>query len=305
MTRYKFHTLDVFTDVKFGGNPLAVFTDGTGLSGHDMQAIAAEINYSETCFVLPPSNPAHAAHVRIFTPKNELPFAGHPNVGTGFLLARYPELIPGSHEHSGFVFEEAAGLIMITPTYDETGTLVATTITAPQTTSMFGERPVTPIAAAVGLAPEDITTHRTPPIIAGTGVPFAFAEVSSRLSLAKAAPDLEAFREAQEAHGYKGDFFSVMLFFEDPTGVLHARMFAPLAGIIEDPATGSACTALGGLLAQINAIQDGEFCFTINQGDDMGRPSRLRVSVTKSGGITGHPSVGGSCVEVITGGFDF
>lgn len=304
MTHYEFHTLDVFTDEKFGGNPLAVFTDGTGLSSSQMQAIAAEINYSETCFVLPPANKAHAAQVRIFTPKSELPFAGHPNVGTGFLLARYPDLIPGSYQSDGFIFEETAGLVHILPTYDETGQLFATTITAPQTTTILGERPAAVIAAAASLEVQDIITVRTPPVIASTGVPFVFAEVASRSALAGAVPDLAAFERAEQSHGYDGCPFSVMLFFEDDSGTLHARMFAPLAGIVEDPATGSACTALGGVLADCSTLPDRQFTFHICQGDDMGRPSRLTVTVNKQGGVTGQPTVGGPCVEVITGRFD-
>ena len=304
MTLYKFHTLDVFSDTKFGGNPLAVFTDGTGLSSTEMQAIAAEINYSETCFVLPPADSRHAAHVRIFTPKNELPFAGHPNVGTGFLLARYPDLIPGTYNTKGFTFEEAAGLVHISPDYDAEGLVKATTITAPQTISLLGERPTEVIADAVTLNSADIIIRRSPPIIASTGVPFVLAETASREALARATPNLSAFSHAQQNYGYDGDFFSVMLFFEDDIGIYHARMFSPLAGITEDPATGSACTTLGGLIAMRSEQQDHHFTFNIQQGDDMGRPSRLTVTVDKSNGLVGCPTVGGPCVEVMTGHFD-
>ena len=179
----KFQTLDVFTDHVFGGNPLAIFTDARGISVANMQKIAAEINYSETTFVLPPDDPGNAARVRIFTPQNEMPFAGHPNVGTGYLLASQPDLIPGSTDGDLLIFEEMAGLVKILPNRNGAGVIETISITAPQPITKGQTMPAELIAAAVNLDLRAIKSSRTEPIVAGTGVPFAIAEVKSREAL--------------------------------------------------------------------------------------------------------------------------
>ncbi len=303
MRRLAFHTLDVFTARRFGGNPLAVFADGRDLSDAEMQAIAAEINYSETTFILPPEDPAHAARVRIFTPKHEIPFAGHPNVGTGFLLSRRPDLIPGANSPDEMIFEEDAGLVRVVPQRDDTGLVIATTITAPQPLTLEKTVPVSAIAACANLAAEDIKTSRIEPTVCGTGLPFAIAEVASRAKLAAALPDVDAFHRANADHGYAGDSFSLMLFVEAEDSVLHARMFAPLGGIYEDPATGSACAALGSLLAKTSDGETGDFEYVIHQGEDMGRASRIEVSVTKRNGACRPPVLRGTCIEMMEGIF--
>lgn len=297
----KFQTVDVFTDHVFGGNPLAIFTDARGISGANMQKIAAEMNYSETTFVLPPDDPGNAAKVRIFTPQNEMPFAGHPNVGTGYLLASQPDLIPGSTGDDLLIFEEMAGLVKILPNRNGAGVIETISITAPQPITKGQTMPAQLIAAAVNLDLWAIENSRTEPIVAGTGVPFAIAEVKSREALTACVVDNGQFAKLDENYGYEGDFFSLLVFFEADDGILHARMFAPLSGIPEDSATGSAATALGALLAELNPVSNGKFDFTIHQGDDMGRPSRLHVTVTKVAGRTDPPILTGSCVPVITG----
>lgn len=301
--KFSFQTLDVFTDHIFGGNPLAVFTDTRGLKDSDFQKIAAEINYSETTFILPPDNPKHAAKVRIFTPRNEMPFAGHPNVGTGYLLASQPDLIPGQIDDNLLIFEEMAGLVKIRPNRNKVGMIETTSITAPQQITKGHSLPAKEVAAAINLDQQAIKTIRTTPIVAGTGVLFAFAEVKSREALAACVVDIGRFAEIDETYGYEGDFFSLLVFFEADDGILHTRMFAPLGGIPEDPATGSAATALGALLAELDAATNGQFSFNIHQGDDMGRPSRLHVAVKKAAGITNPPILTGSCVPVIRGTF--
>ncbi len=301
--RLNFYTVDVFTNQIFGGNPLAVFTNANKIKSSNLQKIAAEINYSETAFIFPPKNPNNAAKVRIFTPKNELPFAGHPNVGAGYLLASQPDLIPGQANCDLLIFEEKAGLVNIRPNRNADGIIETISITTPQQITKGKTLPPDLIAAAVNLEPSTIKTVRTEPIIAGTGVLFAIAEVKSRAALAACVVDNELFSKLDSDYGYTEDFFSLLVFFEADDGILHTRMFAPLGGISEDPATGSAATALGALLAELNSVSEGQFDFSVHQGDDMGRPSRMFVTVKKSAGKTDSPILTGNCVPVINGVF--
>ena len=303
MRRFEFHTLDVFTADKFGGNPLAVFPYATGLTDADMQSIAAEINYSETTFVLPPRDPSATARIRIFTPKLELPFAGHPNVGTGYLLARHPDMMPNKLAGDQLVFEEIAGNVHITPLSNATGEVTGSSITAPQPFRQQTTIPATIIAKSVGLDEAAIQTTRTPPIVGGTGLDFAIAEVASHESLRRAQPSLDGFIAAEASHSYGTDSFSLLLFFAASDGVIYTRMFAPLGGIVEDPATGSAAAALAGLLTQLDASRDDSIHFDIRQGIEMGRPSQISVAVKTTNGKALPPVISGSCVEVISGTF--
>ena len=266
--KLEFTTVDVFTDRQFGGNPLAVVTNAEGLSTERMQAIAAEFNLAETTFVLPPKDPANTAHVRIFTPKAEMPFAGHPNVGTAFVLARM-----GKATGDRLVFEEQAGLVPMELTR-EGGTVVAARLAAPRKLKL-GET-ITPeiVAAACGLSAEQIETGTHRPVIASTGNKFLFAEVKSRAVLKSAI--------------YNADIFAKHLPMERAVGVhlyvpakehgveIQTRMFAPLFGVPEDPATGSANVSLIGLLAHYDKRADLALSKTIGQGFDMGRPSILQ-----------------------------
>ena len=179
--QYEFVTVDVFTDRRFGGNPLAVLPNAAGLTAEQMQAIANEFNLSETTFVLPPKDVAHTAEVRIFTPRFELPFAGHPNVGTGFVVARRFG-VPGA-----LVFEEIAGLVPIKVLRDGE-TIIGARLTAPQPLSRGEEIAADVIAAACSLAPIDIKTQHHLPCVASCGTRFVFAEGQTREALARAVP---------------------------------------------------------------------------------------------------------------------
>src|ERR1700744_3668817 len=192
MRRFSFVTVDVFTDRRFGGNPLAVFPDARGLSDAQMQALAGEFNLSETTFVLPPDNPQHHAKVRIFTPRTELPFAGHPNVGTGYVLATRDANPP---EH--YVFEELAGLVRVHVLRGEGG-IVGARISAPRALSIDIGIPTEIVAACAGLKPEDIATMAHEPLVASVGTPFVIAEVAMVAQLSQASPDIGAFRSAAE-----------------------------------------------------------------------------------------------------------
>ncbi|MBN9091438.1 MAG: PhzF family phenazine biosynthesis protein [Reyranella sp.] len=284
-----FQTVDVFTDRKFGGNPLAVIPDARGLTTEQMQSIAAEFNLAETTFVLPPKDPKNTAQVRIFTPKSEMPFAGHPNVGTAFVLARM-----GRATGDRLVFEEKAGLVPLDLTR-QNGTVVAARLAAPQPLTS-GEK-VAPeiVAQAVGLAPADIVGQ---PMIASTGNNFLFAEVRSRETLKAASYNIETFRQHLPMERTVGVHLYV-------TGAdIQSRMFAPLFGVPEDPATGSANITLIGLLALREPQPDLTFTRTIGQGVDMGRPSVLEATAEKKGGKIVAAYIGGRCVPMLSGTID-
>jgi len=289
-----FVTVDVFTDTRFGGNQLAVFTDARGVSDTEMQALAAEMNYSETTFVLPPADPANSARVRIFNRSAEMPFAGHPNVGTGFVLAASR---PGVDV---FRFEEVAGLVEVRVDRDGDGQPIGAEIDAPQPLQLLGELPAADIAPCLGLRPGDLRTDRHLPQRATTGVDFLFVEVAPD-ALSRAAPDRPAFARANAAYPAQSGRLSIFLYARDgatPAEGLRARMFSPLTGTWEDPATGSANATLGALLL---SLSDAEMlAYEAVQGVEMGRPSRLTVSARRTdGGI--RACVGGRCVPVLEG----
>jgi trans-2,3-dihydro-3-hydroxyanthranilate isomerase len=299
--KLNFVTVDVFTDRQFGGNPLAVVTNAHGLSTERMQAIAAEFNLAETTFVLPPKNPAHAAEVRIFTPKAEMPFAGHPSIGTAFVVARasesYGKVISGDR----ITFEMIAGLVDIGLT-KESGQTVAARLTAPQPVSFGEEIPIEIVAAACALKPSDFKTDVHRPCVASCGVPFLFAELSSRAALAAAAPQPERFARDLPRDRVTGLHLYVQA--EEENRDIQARMFAPQHGILEDPATGSATVALIGMLAHYTPGSDLILSKTIGQGFDMGRPSILEASAEKNAGRVVATHVGGRCVPVMSGTID-
>jgi trans-2,3-dihydro-3-hydroxyanthranilate isomerase len=296
--KLEFTTVDVFTDRQFGGNPLAVITNAQGLSTERMQAIAAEFNLAETTFVLPPKDPKHTAEVRIFTPKAEMPFAGHPNVGTAFVLSRagtsYGKPVTGDR----LVFEEKAGLVNM-DIRREGGAVVATRLAAPVPLS-FGEEIAPEIvqrACSLDAAALKLDVHR--PIVASCGAPLLFVELASREALRSAAPRPEVFARELPRDRIVG----IHLYVQAPEGAIdvQTRMFAPEHGIPEDPATGGANVALIGLLAHYRPEADLTFARTIGQGFDMGRPSVLEASAEKKGGTVVATYIGGRCVPMMSG----
>lgn len=295
MATYEFVTVDVFTDRRFGGNPLAVFPDAAGLSDADMQALAAEFNLSETTFVLPPDDPANTARVRIFNRTYEMPFAGHPNVGTGFVLAQ-----AGRDRGGVLLFEELAGLVEVRVDRDAIGALMGATIAAPQPLSLGPELHTEEVAACAGIAPSDVLTAAHRPVLASVGIPFVIAEVSGE-ALTRAVPDIGEFRRVRDTWPTLGSRLALHLYARDGQG-LRARMFSPLSGTVEDPATGSANAALTALLLHLAPGRD-EAGFDVEQGTEMGRPSRLRATARRGpDGI--RASVGGSAVPVLRGSVD-
>jgi trans-2,3-dihydro-3-hydroxyanthranilate isomerase len=278
MTAYLVY--DVFTDTPFGGNQLAIFTDAEALPQDKLQAIAAEFNFSEVTFVYPPDDLRHTAKVRIFTPTLELPFAGHPIIGTAIALADigFPPKM---------TLELGIGPV---PCTVANGRAQFTT-TAPLTRDAKPDTAL--VARALGLTVDDINTEHHTPVQAGLGVAFVITELSNRDALSRCQPDINAMRDG--AARYPGSLDFAILAYVVEGDLIHARMFAPLENIPEDPATGSAAAALAALLCDLTGeIQD----LTIHQGFQMGRPSVIHARADASG-----VTISGQAVRVMEGQF--
>ncbi len=314
-----YFTCDVFTRTPFGGNPLAVVTDATGLSDRQMQQIAREFNYSETTFVLPPED-AGTHRVRIFTPTTEVPFAGHPNIGTAYTLCAQGLVPPETTE---LRFEEAAGLVPVTiRRISGDGGGIFCELRAPEALSvgtevvtLGTEADIALVARAVGLETDEIVTRNHAPRVTSVGLPFLMVEVDNRETLGRAVPNIDAMRMllaagvTPDVHVYTrhaGNFD------------LQTRMFGPLDGVLEDPATGSANCALVGLLTQIEAAGEStgatsasgaiERRFRISQGSEMGRPSELYARTVLDTSSTAASNlavyIGGYSVDMRSGRFE-
>jgi len=296
--RLSFVTIDVFTGTQFAGNPLGVVLNAEGLSSEQMQAIAAEFNLAETTFVLPPKEPAHTAEVRIFTPRHEMPFAGHPNVGTAFALAREGKSYGRPVGGDKLIFEEKAGLVPISLLKDG-ATVSGARLASPQLLSVTDEIPVDLVARACSLSPDDVLTTHHRPCIASCGAPFIMTELRSRDALARASGRTEVF--VQETSKYPATSILIYTQVDEGNIDVRARMFAPHRGIPEDPATGSANVALIGLLAKLRPEQNLHLAKTIAQGVEMGRPSMLMAEAEKKDGVVTATYIGGHCVPVMSG----
>ena len=297
--KYRYYICDVFTETRFGGNQLAVLPQADGLSAQQMQQIAREFNFSETTFVFPPKA-GHTRHVRIFTPAREIPFAGHPNVGTAFVLASAGEL--GEIRSSLTVmFEEEAGLVSVAIDAPD-GKIASCELTAPQTLSLGKTLRVELVAAAISIDPKDVVTRTHQPQVASVGLPFVMVELRDRSVLERARINISGF-ESIAAQGVMPDVF---LYTRVSDGFdIRARMFAPLSGVPEDPATGSANCALAGLLAHYNEQSNGNFSWLIAQGVEMGRPSTLIARAEKRHGVVQTTRIGGASIMVSEGVIQF
>ena len=293
---YQFYTADVFTQQTFGGNPLAVFPQAQGLNPQQMQKIAGEINYSETVFVLPPETAEGTRRLRIFTPKAELPFAGHPTVGTAYVLASIGEIVLDQSEIT-IIFEEGVGPIPVT-ILSESGKPTYTELTAAQLPEFGSTVPdIEDLAEMLSLKPEDFLMGDYAPQAVSCGLPFLFIPLKSQEALAQATLKRDRW-ESLLANSWAD---CVYLFtFETQNAAVRSRMFAPSLGIEEDPATGSAAAALGGYLG-IRDQRNGLLQWQIDQGIEMGRPSSLIVKTFKKEGLIQKICVGGSSVMVIQG----
>jgi trans-2,3-dihydro-3-hydroxyanthranilate isomerase len=293
--KYQYYICDVFTETRFGGNQLAVLPKAEGLKPEQMQQITREFNFSETAFVFP-AKAGHTRHVRIFTPASEIPFAGHPNVGTAFVLATIGEFGEIDSPHT-IIFEEEAGLVSVTIHAAE-GKIVSCELAAPQPLSV-GKR-VEPelVASAVSVNRDDIVTDTHDPQVCSVGLPFVFTELRDRPALERARINMSGF-EALRDLGVNPQMY-VYTRVSDGFDI-RARMFAPLSGVAEDPATGSANCTLGGLLADHEQVTSGMFSWRIAQGVEMGRPSTLVARAEKKDGVVTGTWIGGATVLVSEG----
>jgi trans-2,3-dihydro-3-hydroxyanthranilate isomerase len=290
--RRRFATLDVFTDRRFAGNPLAVVFEPQGLDHAAMQAIAREFNLSETVFVLPPAASHHRARLRIFTPANELPFAGHPTVGTAVMLGA----IHDAAEACDIVLEEGVGPVRcgVERLGSDCGFARFELPKLAQEVGPAAESSL--IATALGLESKDIGFDRYVPGKWSAGNEFTFVPVRGRGAVERSRPNMDRWEAAF------GSDIGAFVFCGEPVeakNAFHARMFAPRLGIREDPATGSAAAALAGMVAR--GLDDGEHELGIEQGYEMGRPSLIMLTVTIRAGALADGSVGGRAVMVSEG----
>jgi trans-2,3-dihydro-3-hydroxyanthranilate isomerase len=289
--RRRFCTLDVFTNQRFTGNPLAVVLDPDGLADDVMQAIAREFGHPETVFVLPPTDRANRARLRIFTPARELAFAGHPTVGTAVLLGH----LDGSRGPRAIVLEEGIGAVRcrVEAIDDVRGQTEFDIPLLPVETAAPPDDAT--IAAALGLDARDIGVEPFRPARWSAGNAFLFVPVRGLEAVRRCRPDPARFEAL-------GDPIYVFCSAMPETGhAYHARMFAPQLGVPEDPATGSAAAAFAGVIARFAAPADGEHAVTIAQGHEMGRPSRIRVGMVMVGGSLQSATIGGDAVRVTEG----
>ncbi len=293
--KLSFATLDVFTARRFAGNPLAVVFDADGLDDARMQAVAREFGLPETVFVLRPGA-GGTARVRIFTPAVELPFAGHPTVGTALILA-----LKGHGDTGKIVLEEKIGLVHCTvaPAGPDGGhaRFVLPELPKPAGTAA----PAAAIAAAIGLTGDDIGLEGLAPMRWAIGNIFTFVPVRSLDAVRRCRVNDAKWDDAFEVGGVRSQAYVFCRETADPGNSFHARMFALRLGVTEDPATGSAAAAFAGLAAQELSLGDGEHRLVIEQGYEMGRPSQMELLITIQGGKLASASVGGPAVVVTEG----
>ncbi len=306
MSKHHYILVDVFTDHPFGGNQLAVFPDARGIGPKTMQAIAKELKLSETAFVLPPTEQGADYHVRIFTPAAELPVAGHPTVGTAFVLARERTMTHQQPAPTTLFLQEGVGIITVTLDWDAN---LAPRITMQQPLPTFGPRFGEPdiLASVLALEPTDLRSD-LPCEVVSCGVPFVLVPIK----------DLQAMQRISFQQGlwqqFLADFAApnILAFTlqtqrqQTSASGVHCRMFAPALGITEDPATGAANGPLGSYLVHYGAIptQSGTVSVISEQGFEMGRPSLMYITVEHIDRDIRSVSVGGHCVYIGEGSLE-
>lgn len=294
------HTLDVFTDKRFSGNPLAVVTDADALSSEEMQTIARELNLSETVFVLKSQNPAHSARVRIFTPGRELPFAGHPTIGTAILLAELRTPLVNGERDAIIVLEQTIGTVRVGVRL-RAGQAPFAEFDAPKLPDKVAIPPSRDrIADALGLLPREIGFENHTPQCLSAGNSFAFVPVSSLEAIAKARVEQAHWANVFPSTTFAGVYLYTRECVHNGAS-FHARMFAPQLGVPEDPATGSAAVCFAGVVHDFDGLPDGAHRRVIEQGHEMGRPSTIALTLVIANGRLDTVRIGGSGVRVIDG----
>ena len=299
-SKHKFVTLDVFTATAFGGNQLAVFPDASGIPDDVLLSITREFNFAEVTFCYPPANPAHTKRVRIFTPAREIPFAGHPTVGTAIALVELGQAGAAAGGEFKLVLEEGVGPIPVT---------VRKTAGSPAfaqfTTAKLAEvGPATPsrgvLAEILSIDAEDILATPMAPQNVSCGLPFLMAPLRSVEAVSRSRLRMDKWESTLKS-AYAPDIF---LFAKTPDGSdaqIHARMYGPGVNVAEDPATGSANACLAGYLAARASQQDGTLVWKVDQGVEMGRPSRIEIEADKKAGTVTAIRVGGNAVMITEG----
>lgn len=298
MQTLKYTLVDVFTSHSFGGNPLAVFHDGSGLESKTMQRIANELNLSETAFICPPKNPQNQISLRIFTPQVELPIAGHPTIGTAFVLA-YLKMLPSEHGLNEWIIEEGWGDVAVT-IHKEAEKIVKAEMIQPL--PVFGEILTRQalVADLLSLPKSELDTS-FPIQTVSSGIPFLFVPLRSLAAMR----EIKFRTDVWERH-FSGDLdrqhiFAFTTETEHDESAVHCRMFAPAMGISEDPATGAASGPLGAYLVEhgvINSNEEGNYSIRSEQGIEMGRPSFLDITIKKEKTKYTEVKIGGHAIVV-------
>lgn len=294
----EFVTADVFTETPFGGNQLAIIPDGRYLTDQQMQDIAREFNFSETIFILPPAHEQLSADIRIFTPSSELPFAGHPLVGAGWFLANQRRELHGIDR---FRINVKAGEVAIDVLRNPQGVVTGAQLTSPKPLSHRPFATRAEMAACLSLSSGDVLDDNHPPMIAGCGTDFMFVQLASADVLARARPNIAAFEDYLPRDKAVGIYAYTTDTHADHE--IEARMFAPLEGLMEDPATGSATVGFIGLYGLYHRPdrQIGSVRQSIRQGFTMGRSSFLLAEAEKYQGAVVATRVGGSVIGMTKG----
>ncbi len=294
-----FEQVDVFTDRPFTGNPLCVVPDAAGLSGEQMQAIAREMNLSETTFVLPPTDPQAAYWMRIFTPAKEIPFAGHPSIGTAYVMARAGRFRLDAPITRIF---QQVGIGTLPLEIEVTNGRPGRVIMTQGRPSFAGVlRDVAPMAEALGLDALVLLRAKLPLQVVSTGLEHLMVPLPDLETVTSLKPNLTALDRVLRVNNALGCYV-FCLQTSSPDAFAHARLFAPGAGILEDPATGSAAGPLGAYLAVHGVLPPERKAFVVEQGIELGRPSQIWVEVKRDGrGMPEVIRVGGTTVPVISG----
>jgi trans-2,3-dihydro-3-hydroxyanthranilate isomerase len=302
----KFYQADVFTSQPFGGNPVAVFPDADGLTDDELQQIAREMNLSETVFVFPPTDPAAVARLRIFTPTQEIPFAGHPVLGTFYVLAQLGRI--SIQEPVTSVLQECNIGLFPVELHVEQSRVVRVVMSQPKPEFLD---PITAVdevysvGQALGLPKPGVVETNWELQVVSTGLPVLIVPVRTLTAVRSIIPDASAITRVCERFGANGIMVFTTVTVESFASV-HARMFAPKIGILEDPATGSAGGALGAYLVQNGVVEVGPTTdILIEQGYEIDRPSRILVQVESDDDVIQGVKVGGHCVMVVEGVLKF
>ena len=297
MRRLHYHLLDVFTNERFGGNQLAVFTNGRGLTTETMQRITKELNLSESTFVLPPDDPANDWKVRIFTPARELPMAGHPTVGTSYVLAR-EQMVNVSEAQPIIRLEEGVGVIPVTFNFvNGSPLLIQMQQPLPVFSPEFTDRALA--AELLSLTTADLAA--TPVQEVSTGVPFLLIPIKNMDSIRRIKFRTDLW---EQRLSHYGQFFVFTLETTYPTSMVHSRMFGPSMGIAEDPASGAPSGPLGCYLVKYGQVSGNPAKFISEQGFEMGRPSYIHIEIRQANGAINFVGVGGECVYMGEGSLE-